>query len=107
MWMTNYVVPKTRQKTMQRYEGLIRKHIVPVLRKIELANVTPSDIQALEAKLLANGMAPQGVEMVHNVISGAFKYALRIEAVWRNPAKAVSPPRITRKEVEPPIVAKV
>lgn len=47
-------------------------------------------------------MAPKGVESVHNVISGAFKYALRMEMVWRNPAKSVSPPKITRKEVDPP-----
>ena len=106
-WMAEYVVPKTRQKSQERYEGLIRKHIVPSLGDIELAKVTPSDIQALEARLLTNGMAPKGVESVHNVISGAFKYALRLEIVWRNPTKSVSPPKTTRKEVEPPVISRV
>ena len=49
----------------ERYEGLIREHIVPSLGNIELAKVTPSDIQGLEARLLAHGMSPKGVESVH------------------------------------------
>ena len=104
-WVTEYVIPKTRQRSQERYEGLIRKHIVPSLGNIELTKVTPGDIQTLETKLLTAGMAPKSVESVHNVISGAFKHALRMEKVWRNPAKAVSPPRIDRKEVEPPEVS--
>ena len=106
-WMAEYVVPKRRQRTIERYEGLIKKHIAPYVAHVELTKLSPSDIEALEAQLLANGMAPKGVEMVHNVISGAYKYALRMEAAWRNPAKSVTPPKITRKEVEPPEIAKV
>lgn len=106
-WMKDYVVPNTRQKTVERYEGLIKKHIAPVLGHIDLTKVTPSDIQGLEAKLSGGGMAPQGVQLVHNVISGAFKYALRMEAAWRNPAKSVTPPKIIRKEVEPPKIEQV
>lgn len=52
-------------------------------------------------------MAPKGVELVHTVISGAYKYALRMEVAWRNPAKAVTPPKVVRKEVEPPEIARV
>ncbi len=106
-WMTEYIVPNRRQTTIERYEVLIRKHIAPVLGRIELSKLSPSDIQALEAKLTAEGMAPKGVELVHTVISGAYKYALRMEAAWRNPAKAVTPPKVTPKEVEPPEIARV
>lgn len=106
-WMAGYVTPKLRQKTIERYQGLIDKHIAPYVGQVELTKLTPSDIDTLEAKLLANGMAPKGVEMVHNVISGAYKYAVRMEAAWRNPAKSVTPPKIIRKEVEPPEIAKV
>ncbi|MED5569636.1 MAG: hypothetical protein VYE19_08205, partial [Chloroflexota bacterium] len=51
--------------------------------------------------------APKGVEMVHNVISGAYKYAVSMEVAWRNPVKSVTPPKVIRKEVEPPEIAKV
>ena len=34
-WMAEYVVPNKRQKTIERYEGLIQKHIAPDLSRIE------------------------------------------------------------------------
>jgi len=106
-WMTEYVVPNRRQKTIERYEGLIKKHIAPVLGRIELSKLAPSDIQRLEAQLSATGMAPKGVELVHTVISGAYRYALQEDAAWRNPAKAVTPPKVLRKEGVPPEIARV
>ena len=72
-WMTEYVIPNKRQKTIERYEGLIQKHIAPELGRIELTKLTPSEIRTLEAKLTAQGMAPKGVELVHTVISGAYR----------------------------------
>ena len=56
---------------------------------------------------MGEGMAPKGVELVHTVISGAYKYAVGMEVAWRNPAKAVTSPKVTRKEVQPPEIAKV
>ena len=35
-WMAEYIVPNKRQKTIERYEGLIQKHITPDLGRIEL-----------------------------------------------------------------------
>ena len=106
-WMAEYVVPNKRQKTIERYEGLIQRHITPDLGRIELTKLTPSEIRALEAKLTALGMAPKGVELVHTVISGAYRYALQEDVAWRNPAKAVTPPKVVRKEVKPPEIARV
>ena len=42
-WMMDYVTPKCRQKTIERYQGLIDKHIVPYLGHVELTKLTPSD----------------------------------------------------------------
>ena len=106
-WMDEYVIPNKRQKTIERYGGLIQKHIAPEIGRIELSKLTPSHIRGLESKLSSEGMAPKGVELVHTVISGAYKYALSMEVVWRNPAKAVTPPKVIRKEVEPPEISKV
>lgn len=106
-WLAEYVTPNTRQKTIERYTGLIKKHIKPTLGMIDITKVTPSDIQGLESELSKQGMAPQGVHLVHNVISGAFKFALKMEVAWRNPAKSVTPPKITRDEVQPPEITKI
>ena len=44
-WMTEYVVSNKRQKTIERYEGLIQKHIAPDWGRIELTKLTPSEIR--------------------------------------------------------------
>ena len=106
-WMAEYIIPNKRQRTIERYEGLINKHIAPELGHIGLIKLTPSEIRTLETKLIGKGMAPKGVELVHTVISGALKFALQEEVVWRNSAKSVTPPQVIRKEVEPPEIAKV
>jgi integrase len=106
-WMTEYVRPKCRQMTIERYDRAIQRHILPALGHIELGGLTPGHIQSLEAKLAREGMAPAGVELIHNVLSGALKYAVRLEVVWRNVIQAVTPPRVVRKEVEPPEITAV
>lgn len=106
-WLKEYVVPNTRQKTVERYEGIIRNHVKPELGNLRLAKLSPSDIQSLEAKLIQAGMAPAGVELVHRVISSALKYAVRMEVLWRNAAQAVTPPKVVRREIEPPDVLEV
>ncbi len=108
-WMDEYVVPNKRQQTIERYQGIIKKHITPALGHLELSKVALSDIRSFEARLSNRGMAPVGVKLVHSVISGAYKYALKDDNgyTWRNPAKAVTPPTIVRQEVEPPDIVKV
>ena len=44
---------------------------------------------------------------MHNVLHGALKYAVQMEVLWRNPAQAVSPPQVVRKEVAPPDISGV
>lgn len=101
-WLQEYVVPNTRQKTYERYAGIVAKHLNPHIGHLQLTELKPNDIQALEAKLLQAGMNPAGVELVHRVLGAALKRAVRMEVLWRNPAQSVTPPRVSRKEVEPP-----
>lgn len=101
------IVPSRRQKTIDRYEGIIRLHIKPTLAHIELSKLSPVHVQELESKLQQNGMKPRGVEGVHNVLSGAMKHALRLELIGRNPVPLVSPPTIPKIEAYTPEVREV
>lgn len=106
-WMTDVIIPNRSQKTVDRYEGAIRLHILPHLGNVEIAKLAPRQVQDLEAKLLQGGMAPKGVQMIHNVLSGALKHALRMELVSRNPVSAVSPPSAPKVEAFTPDIAQV
>jgi integrase len=106
-WLAEYVRPKNSQHTYERYDRLLRCHVLPVLGQVALTKLSPSHLKSLEAQLSTQGMAPAGVELVHCVISGMLKEAVKQEFVWRNVAKVVTPPKVDRKEVEPPEIAEV
>ena len=103
-WVTVHVATNRSATTVERYDGIIRRHIVPALGYVELSKLTPLQVQSLENRLLQEGMAPKSVVMVHAVLSGAYRYAMRMEVVSRNPVALVSAPSIRKREIQPPPV---
>lgn len=107
VWLADVITPNKEQKTIDRYEEVIRIHLVPNLGNIEISKIAPRRVQELESNLLRDGMAPKGVEMVHNVLSGAMKHALRMELISRNPVALVSPPSVPQTEASSPSIEQV
>ena len=103
-WVTEHVATNRSATTVERYEGIMRRQIVPALGHIELSKLTPFQVQSLENRLLQEGMAPKSVVIVHAVLSGAYRYAMRMEVVSRNPVALVSAPSIRKREIQPPPV---
>ena len=52
-------------------------------------------------------MSATGVEYGHRILSAALKHAVKMEVLYRNPAKVVDPPRVEKSEVQPPDVGAV
>lgn len=101
-WMTEEIhPPKRRQRTYETYRNVIDRHIVPYLGSLKLAKVGPIHVQELENRL-SKHLSPKMVNQVHIVLSGAFKYALRMELVHRSPVATVSPPSVKSAEIPPP-----
>ena len=101
-WLEDKIAPYRRQKTIDRYEGIIRLHIKPNLGHLQLTKLSPMHIQDFETKLLEDGKAPKGVQAIHHVLSGAFKHAARMELIHRNPVALVSPPSLPKEEAYSP-----
>ena len=106
-WMSERIIPHRRQRTKERYQEIIDRHIVPLIGHINLQKLGPSHVQALESRLSSQGMSPQGVSVVHTVLSGAVKHALRMELIYRNPVSLVAPPPLKRREIVPPNISAV
>ena len=103
-WMSECVVGHLSQATEDRYRGIVQNHLQPGLGHIELNKLSPSHVQALQQKLLEQGMDPIGVSLVRVVLSGAIKHALRMELIIRNPvAAAKAPPDPSREAESPPV----
>ena len=91
-WLTQHVTPSKRQKTIERYRDVARKHISPYIGQIQLTRLTPTDIKTLEAEWSLRGMSPTTVAYNHGILSVALKYGVKMEVIYRNPAQVVDPP---------------
>lgn len=96
-WL-NDATGRLRPRTVERYAGLIARHINPALGSIRLRKLMPQDIARLYADLRPS-LAPASIAQVHAVLHGALDQAVRWHAIARNPAAAVQAPRPARVEM--------
>ena len=107
-WLENYARQSVRQTTMDNYTSLIDKHIIPELGHIQIAKLSPMHLQEFYNKKLQygradgkpGGLAPKTVRELHSLIHKALDQALKWQAVTKNVARAVSPPRKEKKEIK-------
>jgi integrase len=76
-WLMECAKPSTRPRTSERYEQLIRLHIVPEIGKIRLEKLAPSDVQRLLNRKLAGGLSPKSARHLRAVLTVALNRALR------------------------------
>lgn len=82
-------------KTLERYRGILTKHVVPRWGRVSLADVRHADVQAWLASL---ELAPASVRKVHRVLSMVLAAAVRDGRLARNPAELVALPRVASAE---------
>lgn len=90
-----------RPRTYERYEGICRQHIIPALGKIKLQYLQPQPIQELLSAKLAQGLSPQSVKHIRQVLDAALKRAIKWEMAGRNSAALTDAPRIEHLPVQP------
>jgi integrase len=96
-----------RPRSHERYEQLVRLHVLPTLGRIQLQKLTPQQIQTLYTHKIREGLSQTTVGMIHTVLHKALGNALRWGLVARNVCDAVSPPRRDRYEIQPLTVEQV
>ena len=98
-YLDEQIRPHRSVSTADRYEGIIRRYIVPALGHRDLDKLTPRQIQAWEASLVREGHSPKSIGLMHTVLSGPYRYALRMEEAARNPAAAVQAPSVGKANI--------
>lgn len=105
-WVSSYAVLHTSPRTAQSYEAEFRRHVVPALGKVPLADLRPHHIQAYYVEALkcgrkdgTGGLSPRTVAYHHRILSEALEQAVRQNLLVRNPAKMVDPPRPKRADI--------
>jgi integrase len=91
--------------TLQRYQELCRGNIVPLLGSLTLTKLQPTHISRAYATALVSGrdgkggLSPRTVTHMHRVLREALQQAVRWQILARNPADAVRPPKVERKQL--------
>lgn len=83
--MRSTLAPRSRDKDAQR----IRSHIIPVLGRHRLGDLTPAQILSLQTGLLRQGLSDTTVSGVMTTLSVALNDAVRLEMIERNPISRV------------------
>lgn len=99
-WLENRQAT-VRIRTYERYEQLVRLHLVPTIGRIPLQKLTPQHVQSLYTQKIKGGLSRTTVNTLHAMLHKALEDALRWNLVARNVCDAVSPPQPDRYEIQP------
>ena len=98
-WAERWLAGQAHLKpsTRERYEGILRAHILPRWGTTALADVSHSAVQAWVAELSVD-LRPASVRKVHRVLSLVLTLAVKDGRLVRNPAQDVNLPRVNATE---------
>jgi integrase len=101
-WL-GHIKPNVSPRTFERYTEIIRKNTAPVLGATLLGQLQPMQISSCYATALSSGrrngrggLSPNTVVYMHRVLRQELSDAVRWQILARNPADAISPPRVER-----------
>jgi integrase len=100
-WLENTHKQNIRPRSHERYEEIVRLHIVPAIGKIPLQKLTAQRVQKFYSDKLKEGLSSVTVNAIHNLLHKALDTAVRWELISQNVCDKVSPPRKVHREMTP------
>lgn len=104
-WLDHKASSGVRPRSLNRYKGLVGRHVLPVIGSMRLDRVKVGHIRGVLDKATASGLAPRSVQHVRAVMSGLFGTAVSWELIPVNPVKATETASVPRPELEVPTAA--
>lgn len=108
-WLTrwlelHYADRRISEQVRVRYQGILNRHILPAIGRLELGDLRPSHIAQLKTHWLTRGrrggeepLSPASVYKHLVVLRRALAEAVRLGLIARNPADAVSRPSMVKQ----------
>lgn len=88
-----------RDSSAEHVESRLRLHAYPVLGDRPISAILPSEVQAWIAGV---ELAPATVAVLHGIVFGIFKDAVRDKCIASNPCDGTKLPKVEPKKVVPP-----
>jgi len=100
VWLEQYDKGEVRPTTMDQYESLYRKHIIPSIGEKGISRLGVEDIQGFKSALQQKGLGPQMVKHNLRLVKQMLNHAVDWGYIRDNPAAKVRYPKIPRREKE-------
>ena len=97
-WLEDYMRVSIRENTFKKYEGDIKRYIIPHLGKRKVSSLKTSDIQNFYNNLLKDGKSHNLVRSVHLILHQSLSVAEREKLIASNPTQNT---KIPKKESKP------
>ena len=99
-WLEEIARPRVRKSTYASYEMMLRLYVKPKLGTKRLSDVQAHEIQKVYNGMRKSGLSSRTVRYAHNVLSSAFKQAIKWEMLIRNPCDVCELPRHEKTEMK-------
>jgi integrase len=97
-WFNDVMRHQIAPSTFSNYQTVVRMHILPILGRKKLAELTVSDVDKLLSLKTDSGLSPSTVRRIRAVLAQCLDQAIRWELVHRNVATLSRSPKMVRHE---------
>lgn len=94
-WMLLELKGRIRASSLQTYRNLCRKHILPRIGELDIAQINTATAHALAAEMQAEGLSNSTVAGAYRLLSAAMAFAVEEGYIRKNPCKKL---RLERAE---------
>jgi len=99
-WL-QHVASTIRATTLRSYRQVVDDYLRPDLGRLRLDRLTPQQVEAFMQQRQQQGTSASQVRYARNVLRAALGRAVRLGLVSRNVAALATPPRVTRRTIQP------
>ena len=97
-WFDDVMRHQIAPSTFSNYQTVVRMHILPILGRKKLVELTVSDVDKLLSLKTDSGLSPSTVRRIRAVLAQCLDQAIRWELVHRNVATLSRSPKMMRHE---------
>ena len=94
-WRTEVAPLSQSAKTQQVTEGLCRLHVLPVLGRMRVTDVTPEHVESAMQRWVSDGLSRSTILKCRDILTAAFRQAESRRVITWNPAKLANLPPTT------------
>ncbi|WP_139490112.1 site-specific integrase [Brevibacillus dissolubilis] len=99
-WMETRAKQVLRPSSYDNHLVVIESHIIPDLGDYKLVDLTPAHVQRFYSQKTKQGLSPDYIRYMHNILNKSLKHAAKWELIPKNIIELVDPPRLRDKEIQ-------